>query len=164
MTSKTGKSSFRAQQGMFDFEQDGIPVNVPIPPKVESEAQKRERIRARIAELEAALRAEAARKAAEAAAQAERARAERARAERERQQRERQKAWDDFRARMQGAHVNPWTVLGVTLGADKAAVRAAWLRLVQQHHPDHGGNPVEFRKVQWAYERITGKTQKAWTA
>ena len=43
-----------------------------------------------------------------------------------------------------------------TLGLDAAAsdkdIKAAYRRLVAQHHPDKGGNPVEFIEIRRAYE------------
>lgn len=164
-------SNFRAQQTGFDFS-DGtdIPVNEPIRPAVETDEQKRERIQARIRELEEKLRQEEARKAREAAEQRERARraaeaeAERRRQERERQERSR-RAWENFRRRASGYYAagsadDPYAALGVPHGADAATVRAAWIKLVQQYHPDHGGNAEQFMKVQNAYERITGKVRR----
>jgi len=46
-------------------------------------------------------------------------------------------------------------VLRVSLRADAITVRKAYLQLVKRHHPDHGGDPAEFRAVQEAYEAAT---------
>ena len=43
-------------------------------------------------------------------------------------------------------------VLGLSPGADEAAVRRAYRRRVKQVHPDHGGDEEEFRRVQEAYD------------
>ena len=44
-----------------------------------------------------------------------------------------------------------YDILGVSPDADADAIRAAHRRLVRKHHPDAGGNPEEFHKVQNAY-------------
>lgn len=41
--------------------------------------------------------------------------------------------------------------LGVSPDADADTIRAAHRRLVQQHHPDKGGNREDFDRVQHAY-------------
>ena len=46
-------------------------------------------------------------------------------------------------------------ILGVSLEADAITVRKAYLELAKLHHPDHGGDPAEFRAVQQAYESTT---------
>jgi len=59
--------------------------------------------------------------------------------------------WDSIRSR----HVplsaeNPWTVLGLAPGAPEPDIRAAYRRLVREHHPDRhmaGGTPPEFIRV-----------------
>jgi DnaJ like chaperone protein len=59
--------------------------------------------------------------------------------------------WDAIRAR----HVplsadNPWMVLGLAPGAPEAEIRAAFRRLVREHHPDRhiaSGTPPEFIRV-----------------
>ena len=43
-------------------------------------------------------------------------------------------------------------VLGLSRGADEAAVRRAYRRRVKEVHPDHGGDEEEFRRVQEAYD------------
>ena len=43
-------------------------------------------------------------------------------------------------------------VLGLSPGADEAAVRRAYRRRVKEVHPDHGGDEEEFRRVQEAYD------------
>ena len=47
---------------------------------------------------------------------------------------------------------SPWGILGVAKDAAWEAVRAAYRKLVKLHHPDRGGDPAQFRKVQAAYE------------
>ena len=43
-------------------------------------------------------------------------------------------------------------VLGLSPGADEAAVRRAYRRRVKAVHPDHGGDEREFRRLQAAYD------------
>lgn len=46
--------------------------------------------------------------------------------------------------------INPWAALGVAPGADEAEVKAAYRRLLQEHHPDRliaQGLPAEFIDV-----------------
>jgi hypothetical protein len=48
----------------------------------------------------------------------------------------------------------PWfEVLAVRRGAPRDEVKAAYRRLVQATHPDHGGDAAKFRRVQAAWER-----------
>jgi DnaJ like chaperone protein len=74
-----------------------------------------------------------------------------------------------IRARHTGpAEDDPWAILGVTPGADAAALRSAYRALVRQYHPDRHlaeGVPAEFIRVTEArmavindaYARLTGK-------
>jgi hypothetical protein len=48
-----------------------------------------------------------------------------------------------------------WGVLGVEPTARRVEVEAAYRRLRSQHHPDKGGEPGEFDRVQRAYEQAT---------
>ncbi|GET87742.1 hypothetical protein, conserved [Leishmania tarentolae] len=50
---------------------------------------------------------------------------------------------------------NPYTVLGIKQGADKAEIKKAYRVLARKHHPDApGGSDERFREVQEAYEQI----------
>lgn len=50
---------------------------------------------------------------------------------------------------------NPYTVLGIKQGADKAEIKKAYRVLARKHHPDApGGSDEKFREVQEAYEQI----------
>lgn len=53
---------------------------------------------------------------------------------------------------------DPYVVLGVRPTASDAEVRAAYRRLVQQHHPDHNNGSVQsarrFEEVQEAYAQV----------
>jgi hypothetical protein len=48
-------------------------------------------------------------------------------------------------------------VLGVKVGATPEEVQAAYREKVKQHHPDRGGNPVEYAWVDWANDYLSGK-------
>ncbi len=48
----------------------------------------------------------------------------------------------------------PYSVLGVTPGADEEVVRDAYRSLMKDHHPDHGGSTEEFIRIKGAYEAI----------
>lgn len=48
-----------------------------------------------------------------------------------------------------------WSVLGLSAGASAADVRAAFHKRALATHPDHGGDPAEFRAVLRAFQRLT---------
>jgi hypothetical protein len=52
-----------------------------------------------------------------------------------------------------GAADNWWEVLGVRPDANSDEVKAAWRRRVRETHPDQGGDPDEFARVQAAYKQ-----------
>ncbi len=43
-------------------------------------------------------------------------------------------------------------ILGVEKGASDAAIKKAYRQLALKEHPDKGGNPEKFKKIQAAYE------------
>ena len=86
------------------------------------------------------------RKAREDAAAGER----RKRAEREHQERREEHA----RRRRSTCAESPWDVLGVSLSASAAEIRAAWKRLCKQHHPDTGGDLKAMQRVNAAYNQL----------
>lgn len=47
------------------------------------------------------------------------------------------------------------TTLGLPESANKDEIRQRYRQLVQQHHPDKGGDPAVFQQVQAAYEQLT---------
>jgi hypothetical protein len=51
---------------------------------------------------------------------------------------------------------SPYRTLCLTEKAPMELVKAAHRILAKMHHPDHGGDPEEFLKIQQAYERICG--------
>jgi DnaJ-domain-containing protein 1 len=50
-----------------------------------------------------------------------------------------------------------WQVLHVAPNANNQEIRNAYLQLAKQHHPDAGGDPVQFNQVQKAYDLAMGK-------
>jgi len=51
--------------------------------------------------------------------------------------------------------MDPYKVLGVPRGAPEAEVKKAYRKLAMQHHPDKGGDPEQFKKIQAAYDSIS---------
>jgi curved DNA-binding protein CbpA len=58
---------------------------------------------------------------------------------------------------------DPYDVLGVDPGSDAATIRAAYLALIREHHPDHRpGDPGELaRRVNAAYRIVGDETRRA---
>ncbi|MCO5168713.1 MAG: J domain-containing protein [Planctomycetes bacterium] len=54
---------------------------------------------------------------------------------------------------------DPYTVLGVSPGADEATVRAAYLAAVKAHPPDR--DPAAFERVRDAYEALGDGRRRA---
>ncbi len=52
-----------------------------------------------------------------------------------------------------------YNTLGVPRDADQDTIKKAYRKLAMQHHPDKGGDPNEFQKINEAYE-ILGDTDK----
>lgn len=50
-----------------------------------------------------------------------------------------------------------WEVLNVARTASNEEIRAAWLSLAKQYHPDAGGDAAMFDRVQKAYKLAMGK-------
>ena len=53
--------------------------------------------------------------------------------------------------------MDPKKILGVDEDSSPAEIRIAYRRLARKHHPDIGGNAVDFKQVREAYEILTGK-------
>lgn len=53
--------------------------------------------------------------------------------------------------------LSPWAVLGLKENVTFDEVKSAYRKLAMKFHPDRGGNPEEFKKVQAAYEILEDK-------
>jgi len=51
--------------------------------------------------------------------------------------------------------MDPYQILGVSREASEDEVKKAYKKLAMKHHPDKGGDPEEFKKIQSAYDIIT---------
>lgn len=49
---------------------------------------------------------------------------------------------------------NPYKILGIKYSATEAQIEKAYHKQCIKHHPDHGGDPEYFKKIQAAYESI----------
>jgi hypothetical protein len=63
-----------------------------------------------------------------------------------------ERAFTGFTALEAPTHVDWQSVLGVGPGASMNDVRDAYRRLRSHHHPDRGGDPEAFKRVQEAYD------------
>ena len=52
---------------------------------------------------------------------------------------------------------SPYEVLGLPMWAPEEHVKAKFRELAMEHHPDHGGDPEQFRRIVAAYEKLVGK-------
>lgn len=59
------------------------------------------------------------------------------------------------------AKQNHYTSLGLEPTADAAAIKSAFRKLAMQHHPDHGGDEVEFKKITEAYKVLSDPQKRA---
>ncbi len=50
--------------------------------------------------------------------------------------------------------MNPYSILNISPTNDKMAVRRAYVQETKRHHPDQGGDPEHFQRIQIAYEMI----------
>lgn len=49
---------------------------------------------------------------------------------------------------------DPYEILGISKSASEDEVKKAYRKLAMKHHPDKGGDPEQFKKIQSAYDRI----------
>lgn len=64
-------------------------------------------------------------------------------------------AFAGFAALPAGSEFGWWTVLGVDRGAHLEELRRVYRALVKQHHPDHGGDPEAFHRLQEAWAEMS---------
>ena len=50
-----------------------------------------------------------------------------------------------------------WTILGVTSHASAEELKAAYRKRALETHPDHGGDPEQFRALKAAYDKARAK-------
>jgi DnaJ-class molecular chaperone len=60
-------------------------------------------------------------------------------------------AFRGYEALSSGEHW--WEILEVDRAASKDVVTMAYRRLVKLHHPDAGGDPEQFHRIQRAYDQ-----------
>ncbi len=60
--------------------------------------------------------------------------------------------WDRYAAFVESADCRE--ILGVTEASSATEVEAAYRRLAMQHHPDRGGDPEQFRRIQSAWQQV----------
>ena len=51
-------------------------------------------------------------------------------------------------------------VLGVKANASRKAVEKRYRKLALEHHPDRGGDEEQFKRIQHAYEVLTGRNER----
>lgn len=56
--------------------------------------------------------------------------------------------------RAQAPQASDWDLLGVSPSTPKSEIKKAWLKLVQIHHPDRGGDVSMMQKINAAYDRV----------
>lgn len=68
-------------------------------------------------------------------------------------------AWDDRMGHGEATATlqrdDPLKVMGFSTMPNKADLDKRYRELVMKHHPDRGGDPVEFKKVQAAWSLLT---------
>lgn len=65
--------------------------------------------------------------------------------------------------RSQFGQSDPYVILGLKKSADATEIKTRYRKLAAQHHPDQGGDPKTFRRVQEAYEILSDPVKRrAW--
>ena len=57
--------------------------------------------------------------------------------------------------------MDPYKILGVSSSAPPAEIKKAYRKLVLKHHPDHGGDEEEFKKINEAYSILSDEAKRA---
>lgn len=55
---------------------------------------------------------------------------------------------------------DPYGLLGVSKGSSEDEVKKAYRKLAMKHHPDKGGDPEQFKKIQGAYDILSDPQKK----
>lgn len=58
--------------------------------------------------------------------------------------------------------MNPYETLGVSKSATLDQIHKAYRAKAKKHHPDSGGDPEEFKKIQRAWEVLSDPKKKEW--
>lgn len=61
----------------------------------------------------------------------------------------------------EGAFVDYYALLGIEPSADPRQIRAAFLRMAQEHHPDVGGSAAQMQQLNIAYKTLKDSSAKA---
>lgn len=68
---------------------------------------------------------------------------------------------DKFPNLDKGGPLDPYDILGIPRESDENTVKKAYKKLAMKHHPDKGGDPEQFKRIQAAYDKIVkGDTQE----
>ena len=54
-----------------------------------------------------------------------------------------------------------YSILGVSKNATQDEIKQAYRKLVKVHHPDRGGDPEQFKKINEAYETLKDQSRKS---
>lgn len=55
---------------------------------------------------------------------------------------------------------DPYEILFLHQSAPRSIIKSVWRQLLKEHHPDKGGDPVEFQKYKDAYEEVAKRWVK----
>jgi len=69
-----------------------------------------------------------------------------------------ERAFTGFTALAAPEAFDPWAVLGLKPGADRGEIERKFRELAMRHHPDRGGAPEEFHRIQKAREKCLEAT------
>jgi curved DNA-binding protein CbpA len=56
---------------------------------------------------------------------------------------------------------DPYATLGIPKDADAEQIKRAYREASRKHHPDHGGDPAEFRAAKAAYDLLSDPEKRA---